>query len=112
MDFALGEGARLATRPFLSRLAAAGVRVHLLYLTVPDAVLDQRCAQRGTTQNYSWRKGALTRAHNLALWAQQTEEVHLMKFDHPMTTSGDLADWLCERGGMDFLRPPVPKAVR
>lgn len=66
--FALGEGARLATRPFIGGLATAGVRVTLVRLTAGPALLEERWRARGARQNPSWRKGAATRADRLAGW--------------------------------------------
>lgn len=66
--FALGEGARLATRPFVGGLATAGVRVTLVRLTADPELLEERWRARGAKQNPSWRKGAATRADRLAQW--------------------------------------------
>lgn len=66
--FAMGEGARLATRPFLGGLAQQGVRTTLIYLTADPEVLEDRWRQRGAKQNPSWRKGAATRAAGIARW--------------------------------------------
>jgi len=108
VDFALGEGARLATRPFLSRLTAAGVRVHLLYLYADDDVLDHRCAQRGTSQNYSWRKGAQTRAYNLAEWAAADGDIdfHSMTSTH-LVEPGCMAERVQDIPALGFLTDGV-----
>lgn len=66
--FAFGEGARLATRPFLGGLARAGVAVTLVRLAADEELLTQRWKDRGAKQNPSWRKGAATRAERLADW--------------------------------------------
>lgn len=66
--FAMGEGARLATRPFLGGLAQQGVRVTLVYLKADPEVLEERWRQRGAKQNPSWRKGAATRAAGITQW--------------------------------------------
>lgn len=66
--FAMGEGARLATRPFLGTLAAQGVPVTLVRLVADPEVLDERWRLRGAKQSPSWRKGAETRARRLGDW--------------------------------------------
>lgn len=66
--FALGEGARLATRPFIGGLARAGVAVTLVRLAADEELLTQRWKARGAKQNPSWRKGAATRAERVADW--------------------------------------------
>jgi len=68
VPFALGEGARLATQPFIGGLARAGVSVTLVRLTADEELLEQRWRDRGSKQNPSWRKGAGTRALRLADW--------------------------------------------
>lgn len=66
--FALGEGSRLATRPFIGGLAQVGVAVTLVRLTADEELLTRRWQERGAKQNPSWRKGARTRADRLAEW--------------------------------------------
>lgn len=66
--FAMGEGARLATRPFLGGLASQGVRTTLVLLKADQELLDERWRLRGAKQNPSWRKGAATRATGVARW--------------------------------------------
>jgi hypothetical protein len=107
VGFALGEGARLATRPFLTRIAEAGVRVLLIYMYADDSVLDQRCTQRGTTQNYSWRKGAYTRAFNLATWARDMDWINYYTACTRTAEPGTLADRLLTTAGLEFLSEGV-----
>lgn len=66
--FALGEGSRLATRPFIGGLAAVGVPVTFVRLTADESLLEQRWKARGSKQNPSWRKGATTRAARVGDW--------------------------------------------
>lgn len=66
VPFAFGEGARLATQPFLFGLASQGVRTTLVQLTAAEELLEARWHERGAKQNTSWRKGAATRAQRLA----------------------------------------------
>lgn len=66
--FVLGEGSRLATRPFLGGMAQAGVRVTLVRLTADEELLTERWRARGSKQNPSWRKGAATRAERVSTW--------------------------------------------
>lgn len=66
--FALGEGSRLGTRPFIGGLAQAGVRVTLVRLSASEELLAERWRARGSKQSASWRKGAATRADRLATW--------------------------------------------
>jgi P-loop Nucleotide Kinase3 len=77
--FALGEGARLATRPFLAGLVSAGVKLTFVSLTAPQDVLDDRWRARGGKQNPSWRKGAMTRAQRMAEWAEVTGGVRVIR---------------------------------
>lgn len=105
VGFALGEGARLATRPFLSRLAAAGVRVHLVHLDTPPVLLDERCAERGTTQNPAWRRGAATRALNLAAWALDDPHINYLELRSGRLEPGSLAEWITDHRGLEFLVP-------
>lgn len=69
--FVLGEGARLATRPFLGGCATQGVRTTLVHLSADQELLDERWRARGAKQNPSWRKGAATRAWGIATWFRQ-----------------------------------------
>lgn len=66
--FVLGEGSRLATRPFLGGAAQAGVRVTLVHLAADEELLTERWRARGGKQNPSWRKGATTRAARITDW--------------------------------------------
>lgn len=66
--FAFGEGARLATRPFVGGLAHAGVNVTLVRLAADEELLTQRWRDRGSKQSPSWRKGAATRERRLSDW--------------------------------------------
>lgn len=68
VPFALAEGARLATRPFLGCLAHAGVQLTLVRLVADEELLTQRWRARGAKQNPQWRRGAGTRADRLADW--------------------------------------------
>lgn len=63
--FALAEGARLTTRPFLAGAVAGGIRVTLLRLSASEELLSARWKARGAKQNPAWRKGAGTRARNV-----------------------------------------------
>jgi hypothetical protein len=70
-ELILGEGDRLATRGFLDAAAASGYTVTLVHVTAPQADLDARCTQRGSTQNDTWRRGRATKAQRLAAYAAQ-----------------------------------------
>lgn len=61
----LAEGDRLAIMSFLDAAARAAYQVTLVYLTAPPGVLDQRCKQRGSDQNETWRRGRATKAARL-----------------------------------------------
>lgn len=63
----LGEGDRLATRPFLSALAE-DYDVTVVALTAAPEVADERRAVRGTSQNPSWVAGRRTKVAGLAEW--------------------------------------------
>lgn len=62
----LAEGARLANKAFLYAALTAGYRVTLALLDTDQATLDRRCAERGSHQSVSWRRGAATRARRIA----------------------------------------------
>ena len=79
VPFALGEGSRLATRPFLGGLVAAGVKLLFVSLSAPQEVLDYRWKVRGGKQNPSWRKGAATRAERMFEWALLTPGVRTVR---------------------------------
>jgi hypothetical protein len=79
VPFAFGEGSRLATRPFLGGLVAAGVRLTFVSLNASQELLDARWRARGSKQNPSWRKGAATRAAGMAEWARATSGVQLLE---------------------------------
>ena len=79
VPFAFGEGARLATRPFLGGLVQAGVRLVLVSLSDTQDVLDARWRERGAKQNSAWRKGAATRAERIYEWALETPGVETLR---------------------------------
>jgi len=79
VPFMLGEGSRLATRPFLGGLVAAGVKLTFVSLCAPEDVLDYRWRARGSKQNPSWRKGAATRAERMYEWALATPGVRCIR---------------------------------
>ena len=94
--FAVGEGSRLATRPFIGTLAQQGVRTTLVYLTADQGLLDERWRQRGAKQNPSWRKGAATRAAGVTEWFHahlgQTGFHRLVTTKTDGKTPGEIAD--------------------
>lgn len=57
----IGEGQRLGNAPFLTVLAKHA-DLTVIHLSAASAILDARCAARGSQQSESWRKGAATRA--------------------------------------------------
>lgn len=67
-DLVLAEGQRLATKPFMTAARGAGYAITLVQLWATDDEIDARCASRGSNQNASWRKGAVSRVHNLRTW--------------------------------------------
>ena len=68
VPFALCEGSRLATRPFLGELARSGVDITVVSLTADEELLTARWRARGSVQNPTWRKGAATRAQRITEW--------------------------------------------
>jgi predicted kinase len=108
--FALGEGSRLATRPFLGELARAGVAVTLVRLTADEELLTARWQGRGAKQNLSWRKGATTRADRLADWFLTQTSEHRTGFrtyldlDATEATPAELADSIRDRFPLIDLR--------
>lgn len=81
IPFALGEGARLATRPFLGGLVASGVRLTFVSLSAPQDLLDLRWQERGAKQHTGWRKGAFTRAERMYEWALATDGVRCLRHE-------------------------------
>lgn len=75
----LGEGDRLANLGFITAAHTAGYRIHVLALDAPTALLDARCAARGSTQNQSWRTGRATKHQRLAAHLEQAPGVHLAR---------------------------------
>lgn len=90
--FALGEGSRLATRPFLGGLAERGAAVTVVALTAPEELLEERWRERGGKQDPTWRKGAATRARRIADWAEATTGVRLLRLDADGASPAHLAD--------------------
>lgn len=105
LHFALGEGARLATRPFLGGLAGQGVAVTVVELTAPPELLDARWRERGARQNPTWRKGAATRAQRIAEWADDTPGVRLLRLDAETQDSQGMA------GSLRDAFPPIALEV-
>lgn len=96
--FALGEGSRLATRPFLGGLVHAGVRLTFVSLSAPREVLDYRWRARGSKQNPVWRKGAATRAERMFEWALATDGVQTLRSESVDSVDQDeIADEIRER---------------
>jgi GTPase SAR1 family protein len=92
VPFALGEGSRLATRPFLGGLVQAGVRVTVVSLCASQDVLDERWRARGGKQNPAWRKGAATRAERITDWAVNTLGVSVLSLHTAAWGPQGLAD--------------------
>jgi len=63
----LGEGQRLGNPGFLEAARRCGYTTTLVYLHTTQEQLDERRAERGSSQNPSWMKGAETAAFNLAV---------------------------------------------
>lgn len=87
--FVLGEGARLATRPFFTGLLAAGVQLLIVSLSAPEEVLEARWHARGAKQSPAWRKGARTRAERIFEWALMEPGVRTLREEsvHPAQMS-------------------------
>jgi hypothetical protein len=89
-DQVWGEGQRLANKAFLMALDRV-TDLTVMELVAPQQILDQRCAQRGTTQNPAWRKAAGTRAVNLST-ALMMRGVRVIEVDARRTAEEVLAD--------------------
>lgn len=100
-ELVLGEGQRLANRPFLTVARAAGYAVTILHLTADPLSLELRCAKRQSDQDEAWRKGAATKAERIAAWAR---EEGLLTVDIP-TEARTLADVSAEVA--DILHAPA-----
>jgi len=89
----LGEGDRLGCLKFLRSVAALGIDVTLVHLTVPEQTLMTRWAAERSHQNPAWRAGRLSKAANVADgWrADGRRAVHL---DATTGTPHELADRL------------------
>lgn len=61
----VGEGDRLAHPGFFHAAEAAGYKLEVVHLRVPDGVADDRRAERGSTQNETWLQGRRTKVANL-----------------------------------------------
>lgn len=110
--FAMGEGARLATRPFLGGLASRGVRTTLVLLKADQELLDERWRLRGAKQNPSWRKGAATRAAGIGTWFRahlgQDGFHQLVEIDVTELTPEAVADGIMSVFPIVDLREAVP----
>lgn len=82
----IGEGATLATRPFLTALHE-NTDLLLVHLYVDPVIADIRFLQRGSAQPESFVKNTVTRSHNLLL-AMNKLGVKCWEVD-----SGDRAEW-------------------
>lgn len=85
LPFALGEGSRLATRPFLGGLVELGVRLTFVSLRASQELLEERWLARGARQNPSWRKGAATRAQRMEEWARSQRSMIRVELDSEQT---------------------------
>jgi hypothetical protein len=102
VPFALCEGSRLATRPFLGELARSGVSILLVSLTADEELLEQRWRDRGAKQNPTWRKGAATRAERITEWFSEgmssfPGRCTLLDLDVTEATPAGLADTVLDR---------------
>ena len=70
----IGEGATLATRPFLTALAGC-TDLLILHLTVDPFIADLRFAARGSNQNPGFVENTVTRSANLANHLRDVAEV-------------------------------------
>lgn len=105
-DFVLGEGDRLAKIAFLDEAQNAGYQVHLVVLSAPMTVLNERCERRGSTQNLSWRIGRATATTRLGAYAEAADmTVHYLDSTKPtLELAGILQDriaGLSQLGGVD-----------
>lgn len=114
LPFAMGEGSRLATRPFIGSLASAGVRTTLVRLEADPELLEERWRARGARQNPSWRKGAATRATRIAHWfgahRGQAGFYQLVEIDCTELTPEEVADRI--RSVFPFVDLSEPTPVR
>ena len=62
----VGEGDRLANLSFFQGVLDAGWQLEVVYLAVPESIAQQRCVERGSTQDRAWWKGRVTKVRNLA----------------------------------------------
>lgn len=78
-DLILGEGQRLGNQSFMQAITSAGADYHLVYLNAAAPLLAERRAERSSTQNAGWVKGAATQAFGLVTAAAEAgrEVVHL-----------------------------------
>lgn len=91
INLVLAEGDRLSHVGFLEGAATAGFRVTLVTLTAPDAVLDDRCAGRGSAQSVTWRAGRRTKAANFAHAAGRDDRYKVIGLDTRCTPAAELA---------------------
>lgn len=81
----LGEGDRLGHTGFLMAARSAGYTVTLGYLTAPPHLLDERCANRGSSQSPSWRTGRATKAFRLVYAAEKLDGMTVVTIDTAVT---------------------------
>lgn len=99
-ELVAGEGQRLANARFLGTLAdRPDVTLTVIHLSAPTAVLDARCAARGSKQKRAWRQGAATRAANLA--GALTEAGHRVEFIDAEDDPHKIAARIAWRVGVD-----------
>ena len=96
-ELVLGEGDRLANLAFLTAAADAGREVWLVSVDAPDAVLDQRCAARHSTQTAAWRVGRATKAARLLSWFEQHWGPRRLVTVDGARPTGELAGELIDR---------------
>lgn len=66
----LFEGDRLFSAKFIKACEENSVHTRAFYLTASATTKDQRCSERGSKQNESWRRGRETKSHSAAVTAK------------------------------------------
>lgn len=70
-NLVLGEGDRLGISSFLQAATDARANVTLVHVDATVKTLNERCGERGSAQDETWRAGRATKARRLAEWAKQ-----------------------------------------
>lgn len=99
----LGEGARLGVRRFLEALLHERIETHVVLITAPKEIVEQRCVARGSNQKESWMRGQFTRSlrfHEAAFEMAQNSRGRLTTHALLNGDNADLSNCVNELAGI------------